>query len=303
MTQNTILSDINEIQAGYFLAENKWYDEEAKKQFNARAKQATPEQVADAIGKAEVMAEEFLKWAKANGYSGKVKNVWWTARPGSMSSAVGEQVDQKKNPTDILVKFTSGPHNGFLGLSAKATKTKGDIGFKNPGVGTVDKSLKIDLAGIYKKQLEATIKDFKLPQSTSDRKSYIRQNPGIKAKTEAIGSALLSEMRDILLDRMLKIKQPDLMKYLIQDWMDAELLYPPYIKVTGQGNKAPYKAMVMDPTENEKLSALQKYKITLEKVGNESIGVKAGTKKIMKIRFKFESEKMASSMKLSGDPW
>jgi hypothetical protein len=59
----------------------------------------------------------------------------------------------------------------------------------------------------------------------------------------------------------------------------------------------------MDPTENEKLSALQKYKITLEKVGNESIGVKAGAKKIMKIRFKFESEKMASSMKLSGDPW
>jgi hypothetical protein len=151
MTQNTILSDINEIQAGYFLAENKWYDEEAKKQFNARAKQATPEQVADAIGKAEVMAQEFLKWAKANGYSGKVKNVWWTARPGSMSSAVGEEVDQKKNPTDILVKFTSGPHNGFLGLSAKATKTKGDIGFKNPGVGTVDKSLQIDLAGIYKK--------------------------------------------------------------------------------------------------------------------------------------------------------
>ena len=303
MTQNTILSDINEIQAGYFLAEKKWYDEEAKKQFNARAKQATVEQVADAIGKAEVMAEEFLKWAKANGYSGKVKNVWWTARPGSMSSAVGEEVDQKKNPTDILVKFTSGPHNGFLGLSAKATKTKGDIGFKNPGVGTVDKSLKIDLAGIYKKELEATIKSLDLPKSTSDRKTYIRQNPGIKAKTEAIGSALLSDMRDILLTRMLKMKQPDLLKYLVQDWMDAELLYPPYIKVTGQGNKPPYKAMVMDPTENEKLSALQKYKITLEKIGNESIGVKAGTKKIMKIRFKFESEKMASSMKLSGDPW
>jgi hypothetical protein len=59
----------------------------------------------------------------------------------------------------------------------------------------------------------------------------------------------------------------------------------------------------MDPTENEKLNALQKSKVTLEKVGNDSIGVKAGEKKIMKIRFKFESEKMASSMKLSGDPW
>ena len=85
--------------------------------------------------------------------------------------------------------------------------------------------------------------------------------------------------------------------------MDAEIVKPPYIKVTGQGNKEPYKAVAMDPTKNEKLDALSKYKITLEKVGNESIGVKAGEKKIMKIRFKFESEKMASSVKLSGDPW
>jgi hypothetical protein len=85
--------------------------------------------------------------------------------------------------------------------------------------------------------------------------------------------------------------------------MDAEVQYPPYIKVTGQGSKPPYKATVMDPVKNEKLDALSKYPITLEKVGNESIGVKAGEKKIMKIRFKFESEKMASSLKLSGDPW
>jgi hypothetical protein len=303
MTQNTILSDINEIQTGYFLAEGKWYDEEARKQFNARAKQATAEQVADAIGKAEVMAEEFLKWAKANGYSGKIKNVWWTARPGSMAAAVGKPVDQKKNPTDILVKFNKGPHEGFLGLSAKATKTKGDIGFKNPGVGTVDRSLNLKLADEYKKTLEDTIKKFKLPQSTSDRKAYIRKNTGVKAKTEEIGSKLLSKLRDILLARMLKMKQPELIKYLLQDWMDAEALFPPYIKVTGQGNRPPYTATVMDPTENEKLNALQKYKVTLEKIGNESIGVKAGTKKIMKIRFKFESEKMASSMKLSGDPW
>ena len=303
MTQNTILSDINEIQTGYFLAEQKWFDEEARKQFNTRAKQATADEVADAIGKSKVMAEEFLRWAKANGYSGRVKNVWWTARPGSMASAVGRDVDQKKNPTDILVKFTSGPSDGFLGLSAKATKTKGDIGFKNPGVGTVDKSLGLNLAAEYKKSLDSTIKKFGLPEGASERKAYIRKNSGVKAKTEEIGTKLLSSLRTILLTRMSKMKQPELMKYLMTDWMDAEVLYPPYIKVTGQGNKPPYKAAVMDPTDNEKIKALQKYKITLEPVGNDSIGVKAGTKKIMKIRFKFESEKMASSMKLSGDPW
>ena len=73
------------------------------------------------------------------GYSG-VKNVYWTARPGfSFRNVVGVDVDQRKNPTDVLVEFNLG---GFLGLSAKSTSGKGDIGFKNPGVGTVDSDLK-----------------------------------------------------------------------------------------------------------------------------------------------------------------
>lgn len=303
MTANTILSDINEIYTGYVLNDNKWYDNEAQRQYNIRVGQAKPDEVADAIGKAEVMAVEFLKWAKANGYSNTVKGVWWTARPGSMSSAFGEPVDQKKNPTDILIKFSSGPSKGFLGLSAKATKGSGDIGFKNPGLGTVDRNLGLKLADEYANQSKQTIAKFSLPEAAQARKEFIRKNPGIKKHTEAIGSAILSAMRDELLVRLNKFNQKDLMKYLLSDWMDAEIVSPPYVKVTGQGNKAPYKAVVMDPTDNEKLNALSKYTITLEKVGNESIGVKAGVKKIMKIRFKFESEKMASSVKLSGDPW
>lgn len=303
MTANTILSDINEIQTGYFLNGEKWFDTDAKNQFNMRAKQATAEEVADAIGKAKVMAEEFKKWAKAGGYSGTVRQVWWTARPGSMSGAVGYAVDQRKNPTDILIQFSSGPCDGFLGLSAKATQGSGDIGFKNPGLGTIDRNLNLKLAQEYDNQLTQTIKKFALPAAAQERKAYIRSNPGIKKQTEDIGVKILAAMRDELMVRLLKFKQPELIKYLLSDWMDAEILKPPYVKVTGQGNKEPYKAVVMDPTKNEKLDALAKYKITLEKVGNESIGVKAGEKKIMKIRFKFESEKMASSVKLSGDPW
>lgn len=302
-TANTILSDINEIQTGYFLAGEKWFDPDAKTQFNMRASQATPAEVADAIGKARVMAEEFIVWAKANGYKTPIKDVWWTARPNSMSRAVGYDVDQRKNPTDVLVKFSSGPCDGFLGLSAKATQGSGDIGFKNPGLGTVDRNLSMKLAQEYDNQLKQTIKKFALPEASAARKAHIRANAGIKKQTEAIGVQVLAAMRDELLVRLLKFKQPELMKYLLSDWMDAEILKPPYIKVTGQGNKEPYKAVAMDPTKNEKLDALAKYKITLEKVGNESIGVKAGEKKIMKIRFKFESEKMASSVKLSGDPW
>jgi len=303
MTANTVLSDINEIYTGYVLAGNKWYNADAKKQYNDRLLQAKTEEVADAQAKAVVMAQEFLKWAKLNGFSGKVVNVWWTARPNSMTEAVKRPVDQRKNPTDILIKFSSGPSEGFLGLSAKATQGSGDIGFKNPGLGTVDRNLGMNLAQKYQSQLDQTIKKFNLPPSSNERKAHIRANPGVKKHTEEIGIKILAAMRDEMLTRLLKFKQPELIKYLLTDWMDAEVTFPPYVKVTGQGNREPYKAVVMDPINNEKLSALSKYKITLEKVGNESIGVKAGEKKIMKMRFKFESEKMASSLKLSGDPW
>jgi hypothetical protein len=84
--------------------------------------------------------------------------------------------------------------------------------------------------------------------------------------------------------------------------MDAGQIFPPYIKVTGFGNKPPYTAKVTDPLDNEKLDALSK-PIKFEKIGNDSVGVKAGNIRIMKMRIKFESEKLASSVKLSGDPW
>jgi hypothetical protein len=305
MTQNTVLSDINEIMLGYFLAGNSWskLGNEAKSQYEMRVKQALPTEVEDAVAKAKIMAQEFIKWASKNGYSSNVKNVWWTARPGSMSSAVGYKVDQSKNPTDILVKFSSGPNGGFLGASAKATKRKTDIGFKNPGLGTLEASLKINLSDEHKKAVDEIVKKFELSPNASTRKKQIRANPIINAKTTELGSKLLSNMRDKLLPRLQKMSQSDLVKYLITDWMDADISLPPYIKVTGMGNKPPYSAMIMDPLANEKLSALSKYKIILEKVGNESIGVMAGTKKIMKIRFKFESQKLASTIKLSGEPW
>ena len=86
--------------------------------------------------------------------------------------------------------------------------------------------------------------------------------------------------------------------------MDASAeLYPPYVKVTGKGKGVPYTADVEDPLNNPKLKAILSEKISFEEVGNDSIGVKAGAKKVLKMRFKYESEKLASSLKMSGDPW
>jgi len=217
-----------------------------------------------------------------------------------MSEAVGFDVDQKKNPTDVLVQFESGPCNGFLGLSAKATKGKTDIGFKNPGLGTIDKNLDLNLCEKYETQICSIVSKMNLPQTAKERKEHIRANSYIQKQTHDIGVKLLAEFRDSLYNRMLTMNQEDLKNYIIDDWMDAKESNVPYVKVTGFGNGT---AEVCNPLDNPKLVAIKTQLISLHKVGNESIGVQAGDVKVCKGRFKFESEKMASSIKMSMEPW
>lgn len=301
MARNTDLADVNEIYVAFVLNGNKFPDSASESQYERKLKLLTPEQGEQQIGRAIVMVDEFLKWAKSNGYSG-VEDVYWTARPGfSFKSVVGVDVDQRKNPTDVLVKFRKG---GFLGLSAKSTSGKGDIGFKNPGVGTVDSDLGLKLNDINKKAQEKIVKTFKLPTSASARKTAIRSNKALQQQTDSMGTQVLSECRNLLLKKLNTLDQVKRRDYIIKSWIDAsQELYPPYVKVTGRGTKTPYSASVEDPLNNPKLKAILSDKIIFEDVGNDSVGVKAGSKKILKMRFKFESEKLASSLKMSGDPW
>lgn len=301
MARNTDLADVNEIYVAFVLNGNEFPDSASESQYNKKLGMISPEQGEQQVGRAIVMVEEFLKWAKQNGYSG-IQNTYWTARPGfSFKAVVGVDVNQRKNPTDVLVKFRTG---GFLGLSAKSTSGKGDIGFKNPGVGTVDTDLKLKLNDINKKAQEDIVKSFKLPASASARKTAIRANKALQKQTDSLGAQVLSECRDTLLKKLNTLSQPQRKDYIMKSWIDAsDELYPPYVKVTGRGTKAPYSASVEDPLNNPKLKAIMEDRITFEGVGNDSVGVKAGSKKILKMRFKYESEKLASSLKMSGDPW
>lgn len=305
MPANTDLADVNEIYVGYILAGKKWFDIEAKNQFEKKSKVIGIENTNIQIQRAEQMVKEFLLWAKKNKYSGKVKKVWWTARPGILSRAVGREVDSRKNPTDILVQFTSGPAQGFLGVSAKSTSGAGDIGFKNPGIGTVETTLKINLSDILTKKTNEAIRKFKLPENSKQRKEFIRSKPAIQKQTQIIGSELLSKIRDVMFLKLKSMNNNQLRDYILKNWLDASNdLYPPYVKVTGMGKKiGSITAKVDDPLNNEKLTAILKGQLKVEKVGNESIGLYASNKKILKMRAKFESEKLASTIKFSGDPW
>lgn len=305
MAANTDLADVNEIYVGYLLAGEKWWDTEAKAQFTRKSRVIGAGRTAIQIERAGHMVDAFLSWAKENKYTGKVQKVWWTARPGVLSRAVGREVDSRKNPTDILVKFGSGPAGGFLGLSAKSTSGSGDIGFKNPGIGTVEAALDINLGTVLTEAVNTAVRKFKLPENSKARKDAIRKSPKVQAQTQEMGSEVLAKVRDIMYRKLDTLTQSALREYILKNWLDASNdLYPPYVKVTGMGDKpGKITAKVDDPLKNEKLTAVMSKPITLQKVGNESIGVSAGGKKILKMRAKFESEKLASTIKFSGDPW
>ena len=301
MASNTDAADVNEIYVAFVLNDNSFPDTQSETQYKRKLALLDANEGAAQIGRAIVMAEEFKKWATRHGYSG-IENVYWTARPGfSFTTVVGQPVDQRKNPTDVLVKFRTG---GFLGLSAKSTRGSTDIGFKNPGLGTVEDDLNIKLAELNTNKVNYIVETFKLPKSAASRKTAIRQNRAIQPQTDAMGLQVLEEMRDIMLAKLQTLSTNDAKAYLLRGWIDASVeLFPPYVKVTGMGKAAPFTATVEDPLNNPKLKAIQDNKLEFSKVGDTSIGVKAGTKKICKMRFKYESEKLASSVKLSGDPW
>jgi len=302
---NTIGADVNEILLGFLLTGDAGTfvnAEEAEETLKDRASRLTRDQYDDQKGRAEAMKDSVLAWADENGFDGAVSKVWWTARPGVLQSAVGARKVSKGNPTDILIQFSD---ESFLGVSAKSTKKKGEIGFKNPGVGAIGKALNIDLGGVVSAMAKMELQALGIDEMTaSERKAYIRANPEVQRQTVQTGTIILNMLRDFLLSHLQTLSDEELRAHLVQNWLDADGIYPYYIKATGHGSPDKgFGAKLLDPIKNDQYKALMAEDIILTPVGNDAVGVQAGGKRIMKMRFKYESEKMASSLKMSGDPW
>lgn len=300
--QHTDIADINEILFGYYCGGADWSKYEDSKyvrgQYDRKIKKLTQEELNIQDDRAERMAKETLKWAATNGYGGRVSKVWWTARPGSLQKAVGNSRNvSDKNPADNLLLFTTGE---FLGLSAKSTSGLKDIGFKNLGVGTIDKLLSLDLTSIVKEEEKKFIEEHNLPSSAKVRKAEIRRDPEISSAANKERTAIMNKIREVLLRKLNKLSDDEARSHIVENWMDSGSdTYPPYIKVTGTRNGV----LIEDPLKNSKIEALNKGDIKFSPLGNETIGVVASGKKIMKMRFKYTSQALASSMKMSGDPW
>ena len=298
-------SDVNEILLGYHILGSTWDGFQdvvnVKSQLDIRSNQLDKEEYEIQEERAKVQATKSLDWARANKYGNRVVKAWWTARKGTLSEAVGYEVDSSKNPTDTLVQFET---DKFLGLSAKSTAGKGDIGFKNPGIGTIDTALNLKLAGIVKKEEDKFAKLHGLSIFQSKRKIEIRRNKNLIEASNKARTITLEKVRDVFYKKLKVLSNKQLKKYILSDWLDAtKSISPMYIKVTGHGSESPYSASLENPLQNTKLEALYKSDLQVLKSGKTSVGVRTTNKNILKMRVKYESQAMASTIKFSGDPW
>ena len=310
---NTAGADVNEILLGYYMLGGKWTgfqdSKYVKGQLEKRKKQIGEDEYAIQSLRAEQMAKEVKIWTSSRLEYSKSKpvKVWWTARPGVLSKAFGKAVDSRKNPTDTLVQYDNGV---FLGLSAKSTKAT-EPGFKNPGMGTIEKALGVDLRSVLDKEQNKFIKKHNLSTVQSKRKTEIRADSDLVAASAAARDITLRKLRDALMNELKSISQDKLKEHLNSNWMDVDIIGPPYIKVTGKGAKPPFTAKIMDPLEKH-AKINWDYYAHMKKVGNDGIGIFMSYSSsensehrlpILKMRVKYGSQAMASPIKFSGEDW
>lgn len=330
MAEN-ISADVNELHCAYHLNGQNWsnglsvvdkavYDDRVAKL------QKKPAELEARKAQAEKMAEEFLKWAQRHGYSG-VKKVYWTARsdfnyrtlPGKFSHLYVEE--SKNNPTDILVEFrTSSQYSdSHLGLSAKSllkTLTQ-EAPVKNPGMGKIEDFIKKPNAfqKILKEGIEAAHKKTSIPydgkylHKLKIKKLIEDKDPEFLVAREKYTKQILGGCRALLIKELKKMGDIDMKMYILDELLDTDKL-PKYVKVTGRSDAklTTVEATVDDPLTNAKYEAMVKKNLplTYEELGGDdgyTIGVKAGTKPIVQIRFKFSGTQLATGLKMSVAPW
>jgi hypothetical protein len=330
MAEN-ISADVNELHCAWVLNGKKWsggLDATDKRVYDDRTEklQKKPLELQARILQAEKMAEEFIKWANRHGYSG-VKNVYWTARsdfnykslPGKFSKLYVEE--SKNNPTDVLVEFKNStryedPH---LGLSAKSllkTLTQ-EAPVKNPGMGKIEDFIKKPDAfqKILKEGVDAAHKETSIPydgkylHKQKIKKLIEDKDPEFLVAREKYTKQILGGCRALLIKELNRMGDIDMKMYILDELLDTDKL-PKYVKVTGRSDAklTNIEATVDDPLSNAKFEALVKKNLplTYEELGGDdgyTIGVKAGTKQIVQIRFKFSGTQLATGLKMSVAPW
>ena len=307
MAGQTIGANINEIWLGYLLNGNS-FPSGSEGTYNSSANQLTPQEVNNQKGRAVAQRDIFLQYLYTNNL-GSPTAAYWTARPGTITSIVGYEVDQDKNPTDVLVALST---RRFYGISAKSTQA-GGTGFKNPGLGTIEKSLFIrqtpfsDAIENKLQEVKDAYSDLNLANATA-RKEVLNNINNRQMKDDVYrnyGDPLYNELRVILFNRMQQMDPWEHNQFLGSELMneDEETMILPYVKITGSGSGTNFTARLYDPIRDSIARIIAQNGATFQIAsGSQNIvEIHSNGQKQFTMRFKWSSTYFGSSMKFEAN--
>lgn len=243
-----------------------------------------------------------------------IDEVIWTAqlRGDGLAKAAGvDGISEKNNQSDILIKGKDKDGNEMVyGVSLKvatssSTKYPNDIPFFNGGLKKESERLGVEsVSETAAKSTKQALKDLGIKSTTAAAaKKEIRESEENKSKADAIGKKILEEARDGLVSG-LSNKSADEVRAFLSSMTGApsgEGRNLPTLKLTGysSGQKT---TKIEDAVEGKVAKAIANSKdFQIEKAGSSAVRIVADGVPIMKVRVKWESQALGSSLKISGE--
>lgn len=243
-----------------------------------------------------------------------VDDIIWTAqlRGDGLAAATGiPGLSDKNNQSDIIIKGKDANGNPVqYGVSLKVatsdkTKYPADIPFFNGGLGKEAKRFGADtVVADFKKETEDALKELGIKSTTAaKRKAEIRETEETKKKAAEAGRKVMANVRDKMA-KALEGKDVEQMRELFSTMTgaptgDGQKLQT--LKLTGyaHGKRTTKIEDSLNGTVPMAIRTAEDFQF--EPSGDTAIRVLADGVPVMKIRFKWESQALASSMKISGE--
>lgn len=266
--------------------------------YDAKYNQLTWQERGEQIDRAIAMSHRISQHLDVLYPFSVVNRVRWCGRRAALQKLLPHATP--KHPADILVTLNNGVH---IGVSLKSTGKSRDCAYRHCGVKTLDTSLGVsfatDLLSAYAYQ--------KLPAQTGKRKQYLRAHPTFRQNTLKDGEEVLARLTGKYFTHLQKKHRSHQLRTWLLDTFTARGSYPPFLIVTGRTQGEDTYASLLDPLHDstpliKRLSDTTR-RLTLTRLGHHSIGIGVGGIKTMILRFKWESEPMASALKVSAEPW
>lgn len=249
------------------------------------------------VQRARVMADACLTYFQEHYTTTIIADVLW----------VGRKITY--NPSDVLVTFENGT---VCGVSCKSSRHREALTFKNMGVTHFNTHLNLELKPIYEHAARAFCVQHMAPFKSNERKLFIRANTELQEISSALAANTLAYITGLITNALVTRPEEWLRDYFLRCWMDY-YTSTRWIRVTGTGTKRPYTARVEDPTQLEGPYRSLDYvrmrhgQLRINPLTNTSIGIFATLDEtieapVFKIRAKYESEPLASSLKFLGEP-